>query len=212
MLELLDSKSVEHEIEWIRNMHVHYNEISGRIESFIAKETDLENAQKQNPLRLEKVKMPLFTGEIGDYPLFKTDFEKQVVPTINEENAPYILRSCLSKEPADVVKSIDDDLDTMWKRLDEKYGDPAKVVDVIMNAIQNTRNLKDGKNKKFVEFINIVEDGYRDLKRLGLEKEITTTSSVSVIVKKLPTDVRKEWAKLVSSKDSTVNKMDFQVY
>ena len=63
----------------------------------------------------------------------------------------------------------------MWKRLDEKYGDPAKVVDVIMNAIHNTRNLKDGENKKFVEFINIVEDGYRDLKRLGLEKEITTT-------------------------------------
>ena len=92
------------------------------------------------------------------------------------------------------MKSIDDDLDTMWKRLDEKYGDPAKVVD--------------GENKKFVEFINIVEDGYRDSKRLGLEKEITTTSSVSVIEKKLPTDVRKEWAKLVSSEDSTVNKMD----
>ena len=51
----------------------------------------------------------------------------------------------------------------MWKRLDEKYRHPAKVVDVIMNAIQDTRNLKDGENKKFVEFINIVEDGYRDL-------------------------------------------------
>ena len=72
-------------------MHVHYNEISGRIESFVAKERDLENAQKQNPLRLEKVKMPLFTGEIRDYPRFKTGFEKQVMPTVNEENAPYIL-------------------------------------------------------------------------------------------------------------------------
>ena len=46
MLELLDSKSVEHEIEWIRNMHVCYNEISSRVESFIAKERHLENAQK----------------------------------------------------------------------------------------------------------------------------------------------------------------------
>ena len=100
------------------------------------------------------------------------------------------------------MKSIDHDLDAMWKRLDEKYGDPAKVVD------ENTRNLKDGVNKKVVEFINIVEDGYRDLKRLGLEKEITTTTSVRVIEKKLPADVRKEWAKLVSSEDSTVNNMD----
>ncbi|KXJ18136.1 hypothetical protein AC249_AIPGENE14526 [Exaiptasia diaphana] len=61
------------------------------------------------------------------------------MPTINAENAPYILRSCPNRETANAVKSIDDDLDAIWKRLDEKYGDPAKVVDVIMNAIQNTR-------------------------------------------------------------------------
>ena len=81
-----------------------------------------------------------------------------------------------------------------------------KVVDVVMNAIQNTRNVRDCENNRLIELINIVEDGYRDLQRLGLEKEITTTSSVSVIEKKLPTDVKKEWTKLVSSDDSTVDK------
>ena len=170
MLEVLDSKSVEHQIEWIRNMHVHYNEISGRIQSFIAKERDLENAQKQNPLRLEKVKVPLFTEEKRDYPWFKTDFEKQVMPTINEENAPYILRSCLSKEPADVVKRVDDDLDTMWKRLDEKCRDPAKVVDVIMNAIQDTRNLKDGENKKIRRIYQHCRRRLQRLKEIRIRK------------------------------------------
>jgi len=106
------------------------------------------------------------------------------------------------------VKSIDDDLKAMWKRLDDKYGDPAKLVDVIMNTIQNTRNIRDSENNRLIELINVVEDGYRDSKRLGLEKEITTTSSVSVIEKKLPTDVKKEWAKFVSSDHSTVDKMD----
>ena len=205
-LELVDSKRAEYEIEWIRNVHAHYNEINAKIESFIAQEIDHNSVRKQNLLQLEKVKMPLFTGGIRDYPRFKMDFEKQVMPTINIESAPYILRSCLSKEPADVIKSIDDDLEAMWKRLDEKYGDPTKVVDVIMNAIQNTRNIRDGENNRFIELINVVEDGYRDLKRLGLEKEITTTSSVSVIEKKLPTDVKKEWAKLISSDHSTVDK------
>ena len=129
------------------------------------------------------------------------------MPTINIKSALYILRSCLSEEPADVVKSIDDDLNAMWKRLDEKYGDPTKVVDVTMNAIQNTRNIKDGENNRLIVLINaVVEDGYRDLKRLGLEKEITTTSSVNVIEKKLPTEIKKEWAKLVSSDPSTVDK------
>ena len=183
-------------------MHAHYYEI----ESFVVKEIDRDNVRKQNLLQLEKVKMPLFTGRIRDYPRFKMDFEKQVMPTIKIESAPYILRSCLSKEPADVVKSIDDDLEPMSKRLDEKYGDPTKVVDVIMNAIQNTRNIRDCENNRLIELINIVEDGYQDLKRLGLEQEITTTSSVSVIEKKLPTDVKKEWAKLASSDHSTVDK------
>ena len=146
-LELVDSKHAEYEIEWIRNVHAHYNEVSGRIESFIAKKIDHDSERKQKPLQLEKVKMPLFTGEIRDYPRLKMDFEKQVMPTINIESAPYILRSCLSKEPPDVVKSIDDEYKTLWKRLDEKYGDPTKVVDVIMNAIQNTRNIRDGEKK-----------------------------------------------------------------
>ena len=63
-------------------MHAHYNEVSGRIESFIAKKIDHDSERKQKPLQLEKVKMPLFTGEIRDYPRFKTDFGKQVMPTI----------------------------------------------------------------------------------------------------------------------------------
>jgi len=96
----------------------------------------------------------------------------------------------------------------MWKRLDDKSGDPAKLVAAIMTAIQNTRNIRDGENNKLIELINVVEDGYIEIKRLGLEKEITTTSSVRLIEKILPTDVKKEWAKFVSPDHSTVDKMD----
>ena len=99
------------------------------------------------------------------------------MPSINAENAPYVLRSCLGKEPADTVKSVYDDVDATWK--DEKYGDPARVADVIMCAIQNMKPIREGENHKFVEFINVIDDGYRDWRRLGLEKEITTTSSVT---------------------------------
>ena len=52
---------------------------------------------------------------------------------------------------------------------------------------------------------SIIESGYRDLLRLGLEKEITT-SSVSIIEKRLPADIRREWARLVSSDSSSVDK------
>ena len=68
--------------------------------------------------------------------------------------------------------------------LDEKYGDPAKITDVIINSIQRVKAIRQGEDKRLVEFVEIIESGYRDLLRLVLEKEITTTSSVSIIKKK----------------------------
>lgn len=128
------------------------------------------------------------------------------MPTVNRDSACYILRSCLGKEPTDAIKGVEDDIQEMWKRLDEKYGDPAKVADAIINTIQSIRPIKEGENKRFVEFVDTVENGHNDLKRLGLEREITTTSSVSIIERKLPAEIKKEWAKLVSADNSIVDK------
>ena len=130
------------------------------------------------------------------------------MPSINAENAPYFLRSYLGTEPDETVKSVDDDINGMWKRLQEQFGAPAQVADVTMCAFQNIKPIGEGENKNFVEFINVIDDGYRDLRKLGLEKEITTTSSVSIIQRKLPNDVKREWAKLVSSEHSPVDKRD----
>ena len=130
---------------------------------------------------MEKIRLPRFEGEIREYSQFKKDFQKQVLPTLNVDNATYVLRSCLGKEPSDTVKSVDDDLDEMWRRLDSKYGDPAKIADVIIDGIRRTRMIREGEEKRFIDFVTMLEDGYRDLKRLGLEAEITTTSSVSII-------------------------------
>ena len=176
-----------------------YNETIERIETFTATIEDENKTKQSSPLRLEKVKMPFFDGTIRQYPQFKKDFQKQVMPTVNKESACYILRSCLGKEATDTVKSMADNIQEMWKRLDEKYGDPAKVADAIINTVQNVRPIKEGENKKFIELVDAVEDGYNDLKKLGLEREITTTSSVSIIERKLPPEIRKEWAKLVSA-------------
>lgn len=94
----------------------------------------------------------------------------------------------------------------MWERLDRKYEDPTKIMDVVINAIQNFRPIREGESRKLLEFITVVEDGYRDLKRLGLEAEITTTSSVSIIERKLPNDIKKEWSKIVCSSTDPVDK------
>ena len=99
-------------------------------------------------LQLEKIKLPRFGGEIRAYPQFKLDFEKQIMPHLQSDDAFYVLRSCLSSDPAMTVKSIDDDISEMWKRLDEKYGDPEKVADVIIDGIRRTRIIREGEEKR----------------------------------------------------------------
>ena len=161
---------------------------------------------KATNLRLELIKIPRFSGELREYPRFRKDFEVQVMLSLDSSTALYTLRSYLCEGPLAVVRGVDDDIDEMWRRLDEKYGDPAKITDVIINSIQRVKAIKEGEDKRFVEFVEVIESGYRDLLRLGLEKEITTTSSVSIIEKRLPADIRREWARLVSSDSSSVDK------
>ena len=217
-LELIGKEMMEQELLWISNVQVLYSQIFEIFETRISEkeesklsETTLCNSNSPgtaNYVHLEKIKRPHFEGDIREYPQFKRDFQTQVMPGLTKLTAPYTLRTCLDKEALAQVKSVDDDIEEMWARLDEKFGDPGKVTDVIINDIKRFKVIREGESKKFVEFVDMIEDSYRDLKRLGIEKEITTTSSVSTIESKLPPDHRKEWARLVSSRKSTVDKTD----
>ena len=210
-LEFLSREAALTEVGWILVVQKRYNQVVDRIESVIANQTKVEVGVKNleaktTNLCLEKIKMPRFSGELREYLRFRKDVEVQVMPSLNSSTAPYTLRFASAKGPLVVVERDDDDIDEMWPRLDEKYGDPAKVTDVLINSIQRVKAIKEGEDERFVEFVEIIESGYRDLLRLGLEKEITTTSSISIIEKRLPAVIRREWARLVSSDSSSVDK------
>ena len=63
-------------------------------------------------LPLERMKMPTFSEDIREYPKFKIDFMKQVLPEFaSAEVTAYLLRSCLGKMPYEIVKNIDNNID-----------------------------------------------------------------------------------------------------
>ena len=171
----------------------------------------IEDAKPTNTpkLKLEAMKMPEFDGDIRDYPRFKKDFELRVIPSVGSSDAiPYVLRSCLKRVPLEIVKNVDDDVSEMWKRLDEKYGEASKLIDVIMDDITKFQRIRDGDNSKFIEFVDTVERGYRDLARLNLEKELSNSYSVSVLEVKLPPSVKLQWSRKINKTNSKVNSAD----
>jgi len=77
----LEPRYTEIEIEWHRNLHAQYSDISSQIESRSDEaETNTRiKAESINPLQLEKAKMPSFHRDIRGYPRFKSDFTKHVL-------------------------------------------------------------------------------------------------------------------------------------
>ena len=61
------------------------------------------------------------------------------------------------------------DVEFMWRRLDEKYGDQQKLVDSIMNEVAKltTSNTEESALK----MIHTIQRAHQDLKRLNLEAE-----------------------------------------
>ena len=157
-------------------------------------------------IKLEPMKMPTFNGQIREYPRFRRDFEMQVIPSVKSaDSAAYILKSCLFEEPHDIVKSVDDDVRETWNRLDERYGRSSKLADAVMFDIKQLKVLSDGDDKKFLDLVNVIEKGYRDLKRANMEHELSNTTIVSLIEEKLPKLIKRKWYMAVSKKDSKVN-------
>ena len=67
-----------------------------------------------------------------------------------QETTTYTLKSCLIDIPYDLVNNVEDDLDEMWKILDDWYGSTSKLTESIMQDIKRTKPIKED-GEKFVE-------------------------------------------------------------
>ena len=100
LLQLLSRESAEAEMNWIATIQTCYYEIKEKIVvSYTnveeAKGTKQEFTASASFLKLEKVRMPQFDGELRKYLQFKRDFQKQVMTQTRKSDAAYVLRTCL---------------------------------------------------------------------------------------------------------------------
>ena len=144
--------------------------------------------------KLERMKLPSFDGNIRDYPRFISDFHKYIMPNIKDDtSASYILRSCLSGKALEDIRNVDDDIDKMLERLKQKFGHKSKLADVIMNDIKHMRQINDNDEKGFIKMVNLIENSYNDLEKIGMEQAIANSTIVSMIEEKLPKMIKSQW-------------------
>ena len=103
-----------------------------------SKRDDDSESKGSNGMRLERMKLPVFSGNIRDFSRFGSDCERYIMPELeSHEKATYVLKSCSTGPPFYDVCNIDGDIKEMWKRLNEKYGQPSKLADIVVLDIKN---------------------------------------------------------------------------
>ena len=90
----------------------------------------------------------------------------------SDEKAAYALKSCLASPPFYDACNVDGDIKEMWKHLNEKYGQPSKLADIVVLDIKNLKVVRDGDDQAFLDLVNIVERGYYDFARIKMKSEV----------------------------------------
>ncbi|KAG1674502.1 Zinc finger protein 862 [Nymphon striatum] len=146
-------------------------------------------------IRLEKAKLPSFDGSIRDYPTFKEEFGVHVNGNVPGSTAAMLLRGCLGPGPKATVRGLGLDYIEMWKELDANYGNPRLVSDAVLADIDRFRELKEGDNQRFIEYVNVIQAGYHVLKQVGRPGDIDNNAMLSRIEQKLAYDMKVEWSR-----------------
>ena len=157
-----------------------------------------DSRSKSTGIRVRPLDAPSFSGNIREYSSFRQDFNRLMVTDYGED--PYALRSCLSGSALDTVRGAEDDFQEMFRRLDNAYGDPRKIVDAVINDVKSLKPIADGESKRFIAMVDTVERSWLDLQRMGLAGEMDTVSMVSMIERLLPTTQKREWVLRIETK------------
>ena len=161
------------------------------------------SSDKNGTVKLEKMKPPKFSGNIRNFARFKTDFESVVIPAYDDPiHQVYVLKeTCLQGSAYELVRNLDN-IDDIWKRLSERYGDCLDIVDSVIKDIQDVVIPKFNQDQGLVSLVDVLEKGLQDLSAIEKRKEIANAYTVKIIEQKLPRRVMLRWLEEEEKSDS----------
>ena len=145
--------------------------------------------------KLEKPKLPKFTGDVREYAILRSDWKHIVDTRYAKRDAITLLRTNLSNKPLEFIKGIGTDYDAAWEYLDAIYGDPRFVLDSVTQDISKFKPLQDGEDSRFCDLVHLVRRSYNTLKEVGVPGDMDNSHMLSIIERKMGPDDRKVWSR-----------------
>ena len=145
--------------------------------------------------KMEKPKMPKFTGDVREYAIFRADFKHAIESRYSKRDSITLLRACLQGQTLGLIKGIGSDYDAAWDYLDSIYGDPRFVSDTVTQDIVKFRPLQHGEDARFCDLVHLVKRCYNTLKEVGVRYDMDNSHMLSIIEQKMCADDRKMWSR-----------------
>ena len=75
---------------------------------------------------------------------------------------------CLSGDALQTVRGAEGNYQEMIQRLDDKFGNVRKVVDLVISDLKALKRINEGDTKGFIRMVDQVEQCWLDLKKFKL--------------------------------------------
>ena len=157
-------------------------------------EEETSGHSKPIMVRPEKMKMPIFSGNIRSFARFKKDFKQIALPCYPDLiHQVYVLKENCLKGPAKALVENVEEIEAIWRRLEDKYGDKMDLVDVVIKDLENIPNLKGNDDQKFIHLVDTLEKGLLDLEAIDARTEVANAYTVKMTESKLSRQLYLTW-------------------
>ncbi|KAL2076309.1 hypothetical protein ACEWY4_028093 [Coilia grayii] len=157
-------------------------------------------------ISLERTRLPVFSGDMTDYYRWKTEWEELEQLGNPQRTAGvtrfHLLASLSDRVKKDLVLSSCATADEMFRRLDNRFGNNAKIVLKISEEVEGLPSVKGNNPRKAIELIQAVERAISNLVILGEEDVIRNHLVAQSLERKLPSSLKEKW---IAHKTEPVN-------
>ena len=151
-------------------------------------------SERRPGLKLDRLSVPTFSGNIRAYAKFKREFNNTVALEFPDPQVKllYLQNQCIQGAAKDCIKNLTD-FDSAMERLDDKYGRPRFVIDDIIRDLSR-RKLPEDESAKVIALHKVLEEAWDDITAINATDEFCNVVTLGVIEAKIPSRLQLVWA------------------
>ena len=151
-------------------------------------------------IQIQKIKPPIFDGEICNYPAWKKRWKELISPGSNSEcEELYRMQDAMGPKILSATIKSFQNLREAWDYLEDQFGRADVAAVKLINDFKNLNLGKVSEHERFMEMFRQFRVLATHLNEIGQLAALNSLTEVNLIVSKLPGEIKTKYAEFKSS-------------